>query len=97
MKDYGMLLEKTIEAYWGQPKTTISFANYYGDDFKMKAILFSLVVTQINYRSEEYPEEELKQLEDYESKFWSSTPEFSDDINVLKLLAKHKNLLIADL
>lgn len=90
MEDYGMLLEKTIEKYWGHPKTPIYFANYYGDIFEMKALLFSIVVYEINYKASEYSEEEMEELNNFEKKAWNNKIEHNDSIRILKVLANHK-------
>ena len=50
MNDIEYLLENTIIEYWGQPKTPIYFSNYYGDNFEMRAILFSITLFQVNYK-----------------------------------------------
>ena len=93
MNDLGALLEKTIEAYWGQPKTQVYFSNYYGDRFEMRAILFSIILFEINYKFSEYNEMELLVLKDYESKSWDSETTFDENIKVLETLAKHKKLI----
>ena len=93
MTDYGMLLEKTIEEYWGQPKTPIYFANYYGDKFEMRALLFSIVTFEINYKFDEYNVEELEALKVYESNSWNEKTTHNHNIKSLELLAKHKNIL----
>ncbi|POS00653.1 hypothetical protein Q361_1352 [Flavobacterium croceum DSM 17960] len=93
MRDYGMLLEKTIEEYWGQPKTPIYFANLYGDKFEMRAILFSLVTYEVNYKPSEYTEEELRILKEYEQKCWNENQTHNDNISILEFLAKHRKLI----
>lgn len=92
MRDYGMLLERTIEKYWGTPKTPIYFANYYGDKFEMRAILFSIVTFEINYNADEYTEDKLMIMKEYESKSWNEKTTHNDNIIILELLAKHKNI-----
>lgn len=93
MTDYGTLLEKTMEAYWGQPKTPIYFSNYHGDKFEMRAILFTISLFEINYKFEEYSEEELLVLKEYESKSWSEETTYDENTKILELLAKHKNVI----
>jgi len=92
MKDYGMLLEKTIEKYWGHPKTPIYFANYYGDKFEMRALLFSIVVHEINYKFSEYTEEKMKALKAFEKKGWDNKIKHNDSIKILEVLADHKRV-----
>lgn len=89
MKDYGMLLEKTIEKYWGNPKTPIYFADYYGDKFEMRALLFSIVVHEINYKFAEYTEEEIEELKSFEKKGWDNNIKHKDSIKILEVLADH--------
>lgn len=89
MTDYGMLLEKTIEKYWGHPKTPIYFANYYGDKFEMKALLFSIVVHEINYKASEYSDEEMEELKAFERKAWDNKIKHKDSIKILEVLANH--------
>ncbi|MBI6119868.1 hypothetical protein [Salegentibacter maritimus] len=93
MKDYGMLLEKTIEEYWGHPKTPIYFANYYGDKFEMKALLFALVIFEINYKPDEYKESELIKLRNFERTLSKKEINHKDRIEILEFLAKRKNLI----
>ena len=88
-----MLLEKTIEEYWGQPKTPIYFANLEGDKFEMRAILFSLVTYEINYNPSDYNENELLILKKYEQKCWDEKQTYKDNLSILEFLAKHKNLI----
>lgn len=92
MEDYGMLLEKTIEKYWGTPKTPIYFANYYGDKFEMRAILFSIIIYEINYKLNEYSEDEINQMKEYETKSWNEKASHNDNIKILELLANHKKV-----
>lgn len=92
MKDYGMLLERTIEKYWGHPKTPIYFANYYGDKFEMRALLFSIVVHEINYKFSEYSEEEMEELKAYEKKGWDNKIKHNDSIKILEVLANHNKV-----
>lgn len=93
MRDYGTLLEKTIEEFWGHPKTPIYFANYCGDKFEMRAILFTISLFEINYKFEEYSIEELQELKSYESKSWNEKTTYEENIKILELLAKHKNVI----
>ena len=92
MKDYGMLLEKTIEKYWGKPKAPIYFANYYGDKFEMRAILFSLVIYEVNYKFTEYTDDKLKILKEYEQKCWNEKTTHQDNIKILEFLANNKEV-----
>ena len=93
MKDYAMLFEKTIEKYWGHPKTPIYFSNYYGDKFEMQAILFSIIVFEINYKFEDYSDDEITVLKDYEQKCWDKKQTHQDNILILEFLSNHKNVL----
>jgi len=93
MIDYGILLEKTMEAYWGQPKTTIYFSSYCGDKFEMRAILFTISLFEINYKFNEYSEKELSALKEYESKSWNEETTYDENTKILELLAKHKNVI----
>jgi hypothetical protein len=93
MNDLEYLLEKTIIEYWGNPKTQIYFSNYFGDNFEMRAIIFSIVLFQVNYKFEEFKDEQLEKLKDYLSKSYENENTHDDNINILVLLAKHKNLL----
>jgi hypothetical protein len=90
--DYGMLFEKTVEAYWGNPKTPIYFANYWGHEFETKALLFSIVVNEINYNANDYSPEKLDALKDYTKKISEGDVSHSDNVQILKLLAKHKSV-----
>ncbi|MEB2774430.1 hypothetical protein SYJ56_03885 [Algoriphagus sp. D3-2-R+10] len=92
MNNYAMLLEKTMEEYWGSPKAPIYFANYYGDKFEMRALLFSLATYEVNYKFDEYTSEELDVLKDYENKCGNQTVVHADSIKILELLANHKNV-----
>lgn len=93
MIDYGMLLEKTIEKYWGHPKTPIYFANYFVDKFEMKALLFSIVVHEINYKFSEYTAEEMKELKEFEKKGWGGKIQYKDSIRILEVLDDHERVL----
>lgn len=86
-----MLLEKTIEAYWGNPNTPIYFSNY-DSEHEMSAILFAISLFEINYNQSDYNAEELTALETYRTKFSDEKTTYEDDIQILELLAKHKNL-----
>lgn len=90
MRDYAMLLEETIEKYWGAPKSSIYFSNYYGDSFEMRAILFSIILFEINYNFKDYKEEELNILREYENKYTSEVTTFEENVRILEFLAKHK-------
>ena len=94
MKDNAILLERTIEAYWGQPKSSIYFANYYGDNFEMRAILFAIVLFEINYKSDDYKSEDLNLLENFLSKTSSKQTIHNDNIQILELLANHKKNML---
>lgn len=93
MIDYGALLEETMEAYWGRPKKPIYFSNYCGDKFEMRAIIFTLSLFEINYKYDEYSDEELFALKEYESKSWNKLTTYDENIKILELLAKHKKLI----
>jgi len=84
-----MLLEQTIEKYWGNPKTPIYFANYFGDTFQMRALLFSIVVYEINYKFSEYTKEEIKELNSFEKKGSDNKIKYEDCIKILQVLADH--------
>lgn len=93
MNDIEYLLENTIIEYWGQPKTPIYFSNYYGDNFEMRAILFSIALFQVNYKFEEFEYEQLEKLKLYLTKSYNNENTHDDSLNILILLAKHKNLI----
>ena len=93
MNDLEYLLEKTIIEYWGNPKTQIYFSNYFGDNFEMRAIIFSIVLFQVNYKFEEFKDEQLEKLKDYLSKSYENENTHDDNINILFILAKHTNLV----
>lgn len=93
INDYPALLEKTIEAFWGVPKTPVYFANYYDDEFTMRAILFALVLHEINYKSNEYDNELLSELKEFESKSWNSNINKQEAVQILEILAKHKKII----
>ena len=90
--DYGMLFEKTVEAYWGNPKTPIYFANYWEDKFEMRAILFSIVVQEINFNPNSYDTDILDSLKEYASKSSNGETSHSENVQILKLLAEYKNV-----
>jgi hypothetical protein len=93
MNDIAYLLEKTIIEYWGQPKTSIYFSNYFGDNYEMRAILFSISLFQINYKFDEFDEQQLEKLKEYLSKSYNMETSYNENIEILTLLAKHKNLI----
>lgn len=90
--DYGMLFERTIIAYWGWPKTSVYFASYFHDSFKMNALLFSIIVYELNYNFNDYSPIEIKQLKKYQLKGWDNSITLNDSYKILEVLAKHKNI-----
>lgn len=84
-----MLFEKTIQKYWGTPETNIYFSSYYGDNFEMRAILFSIVVHELNYKANEYSEEKLSLMKDYELKSNQGKVTHNDNLLILQLFANH--------
>lgn len=59
----------------------------------MRAILFSLVTYEVNYKQSEYTEEELRILKEYEKKCWNENQTHNDNILILEFLAKHRKLI----
>jgi hypothetical protein len=56
----------------------------------MRAILFSIVTFEIiNYKADEYTEDKLTIMKEYESKSWNENYAL-DNIIILELLAEHK-------
>lgn len=90
--DYGMLFEKTVEAYWGNPKTSIYFSNYWGNKFEMRAILFSIILQEINFNPSNYDANKLEFLKEYARKSSDGKTSHTENVNVLKLLAEFKSL-----
>ena len=93
MNDLAYLLENTIIEYWGQPKTQVYFSNFYGDNFEMRAILFSIVLFQVNYKFDDFQEKQLEILKQFLSKSYKNEITYDENKDVLILLAKHKNLI----
>ncbi|QBN18942.1 hypothetical protein [Flavobacterium nackdongense] len=89
-----IIFEQTIQKYWGNPTSGFNFANYYGDNFKMHSLIFSIVVYEINYKKHEYNEEDFMILEEYENKCWKTegkeSTTFDDSIKILEFLNKRK-------
>lgn len=92
INDYGMLFEKTVEAYWGNPVTPIYFANYWGDKFEMRAILFAIVIQEINFNPNSYDTEKLDILKEYARKSSNGKTSYSENVQILKLLAEHTSV-----
>jgi len=92
LNDYGMLFEKTVEAYWGNPKTPIYFSNYWGDKFVMRAILFSIVIQEINFNPSNYDSDKLESLKEYARKSSDGGTSHTENVDILKLLAEYKNV-----
>lgn len=86
MKDYGMLLEKAIEHFFGNPQTLIYFANYYGDNFSTKALLFSICIKERNCNTATYTMEELAKLSEFEDNFLKPTVTHNDSVKCIEFL-----------
>jgi hypothetical protein len=93
IQDFGMLFEKIVEAYWGSPKTPIYFSNYWGKNFETRAILYSIIIKEINYNPEKYNEDILESLKEYASKSSNGGLSYTENASLLELLAKHKNIM----
>lgn len=92
VNDYGTLFEKTVKAYWGNPETPIYFSNYWGDKFEMRAILFSIVIQEININRRNYDADKLESLKEYATKSSLGGTSYTENVDILKLLAEYKNV-----
>lgn len=91
-----MILERLIIEYLGQPKTQLYFADYYGDNFKTRAVLFSFASFESNYNGNNYNEEELNLINNYLEKVVDEKTSHNDNVEFLKFLALKKNITNQD-
>ncbi len=54
MKDHAMLFENIVERYLFESKKATYFANYFGDNFKTRAILFMICFKELEVNSKKY-------------------------------------------
>lgn len=61
--DYGYLFENIVKKVWGNPKTTIYFANLHNSKGDYKIILYAICIYVLNYQ--DISEEEKQILNEY--------------------------------
>lgn len=90
MNDYAMVFEEVVVAYLGNPKTATYYANYYGDDFKTKALLFVICTREVNNSGDNYTKKEVKMLEDFGEKLSKNDTKFTEIQKCIEFLSKKK-------
>ncbi|MEX2590713.1 MAG: hypothetical protein WD334_10965 [Chitinophagales bacterium] len=66
MGEYGGKFERVVNKFFGQPKTTANYHSFYIDDFSRRALLYSICVKEINSNPENYSEDQLEKLKEFE-------------------------------
>lgn len=66
INDYGKAFEDILITSLGRPTdNSVTFANYYNNDFKAKALLFAVCVKERYINSGLYSEEEINQIQSF--------------------------------
>lgn len=86
-----MEFEKVCEQYLGYSDNGTYYANFFENDTKRKAILFSICLKETAVNSKKYESDSLEELNNCVSILLNPEAEYKDDVNCIKLLLALKN------
>lgn len=88
MQDPGYEFEKVIIKFFGSPKTPIYFSGYFdrNNKFEARALLFSICVREININNDNYSEQEINELKQYERYLSNGQVEYNTLVKCIEFL-----------